>query len=90
MLKEEYSFYLTDAQRWAIRDMGLSEVDVNFSTSGMVHATVFEDYEVRCFTFRKDGGIVKETRALDSDGWETICMDAEGVWTSELGEVVNG
>lgn len=90
MMKNEYGFYVTDAQKVAIRDVGLAEVEVSFTTSGMVHATVFEEYEVVCYTFRKDGGIVKETRSLDSDGWETTCRDANGVWTTELKELLYG
>lgn len=87
MLKNEYSFYLTDAQRWAIRDVCLSDAEVNFSTSGMVHGTVYEDYEVICYTFRRDGSIVRESRALDSDGWETKTRDIDGVWSYEEEEV---
>lgn len=90
MLHKEYAFYLTDEQRWAIHDVGLGSAEVSFSASGMVHGAVFHEYEVVLYTFRKDGGIVKESRALDSDGWETTCRDANGVWTSELEEALNG
>lgn len=83
MLKDKFEFYLTDAQRSAIHDMGVAEVEVSFTTSGMVNATVFEDYGIICYTFRKDGGIVKESRTFTTDGWETDCRDHNGVWAYE-------
>lgn len=81
MLKSEYSFYLTDAQRWAVRDVALD--NVYFGSDGMVMGFAFEDYEVITFTFRKDGSIVRESRGLDSDGWVLTNRDSDGVWTDE-------
>lgn len=87
MLNEEYNFYLTDAQRRAIHDVGVANVEVSFTTTGMVNATVYGDYDITCYTFRRDGGIVKESRNFDSYGWVTDCRDADGNWTSDLEEV---
>jgi predicted enzyme related to lactoylglutathione lyase len=86
MLHTEYNFYLTDAQKIAIHDVGVAEVEVSFCTSGMVNATVYGDYDITSYTFRKDGSIVKETRCFDSYGWVAECRDADGNWTSELEE----
>lgn len=87
MLPKEFSFYLTDAQRSAIHDVGVANVEVSFTATGMVNATVYGDYDITCYTFRKDGGIVKESRCFDTDGWVTDCRDADGNWTSDLEEV---
>lgn len=80
MLKDEYSFYLTDAQRWAIRDVSLDSVNVYFGADGSVIGILFEEYEVITFTFRRDGEIVREARGLGSDGWTTNTCDVKGVW----------
>jgi hypothetical protein len=79
-MNSEYGFYLTDAQIKAIADVGVSDVEVSFSTSGMVNAMVWDEYEITLYTFRKDGGVVRETRGLDSDGWVTDCRDIYGKW----------
>lgn len=85
MLKEEYAFYLTGAQRCAVRDVSLD--NVYFGTDGMIVGIKFQDYDIEVFTFRKDGSIVKEVRDF-SDGWVVTHCDSEGVWTDEEGEVV--
>jgi len=80
---KEYAFYVTDEQRYAIQELGLSDVDVSFCTSGMVNAVVFNDYDVSCYTFRKDGGVVLEKRDMDSGGWVTSYRDASGAWAED-------
>jgi hypothetical protein len=86
-MRSDYRFTLTEGQLAAIRDVGVQDVEVSFCTSGMVNATVNDEYEITCYTFRKDGSIVRETRGLDSDGWVTDVRSVEGVWTYELQEV---
>ena len=86
MLKKEYAFYLTDAQRWAIRDVSVSESEVSFTATGLVQAIVWDEYDVRCYTFRKDGEIIRESRSLGSDGWVTDRCDTDGVWHYEVEE----
>lgn len=75
MIKEqlygEFNFYLTDAQKLAIINSGIALGELSFSATGMVSATVWGEYDVRCYTFRKDGSVVIEERGLDSDGWQT-------------------
>ena len=88
MMKSEYSFTLTDAQRIAIRDVGLSDADVSFSATGMVNATVFSEYEITCYAFGGTGGIVKETRGLESGGWDTVYRNTDGMWIDELGVLI--
>jgi len=83
MWRKEYAFYLTDEQIRSIGAVGVSEVEVSFTTSGMVTATVMDEYEVTCYTFRKDGEVVRETRGLDTDGWVTDVRSVDGVWTYE-------
>lgn len=83
-MRKEYAFYLTDAQRDAIRDVGMEDVEVSFTTSGMVNGTVMDEYEITCYTFRKDGEVVRESRGLDTDGWVTDVRSADGVWTYEV------
>lgn len=80
-MRKEYAFYLTDAQIEAIKSVGVADVEVSFTTSGMVNATVFDEYdEITCYTFRKDGEIVKESRAFTSEGWVTDVRSADGEW----------
>lgn len=83
-MRKEYAFYLTDAQRDAIRDVGVEDVEVSFTTSGMVNGTVMDEYEITCYTFRKDGEVVRESRGLDTDGWVTDVRSTDGVWTYEV------
>lgn len=83
MLRKEYAFYLTDAQMEAIRSVGVEVVEVSFTTSGMVTGTVMDEYEITCYTFRKDGEVVRESRGLDTDGWVTDVRSPDGVWTYE-------
>jgi hypothetical protein len=85
MLKEQYSFYLTMAQRCAIRDVALD--NVYFGSDGSVIGMSFGEYEIVMFTFRRDGEIVRESRALDSDGWVTTERSSDGVWAEDLEEV---
>jgi len=87
-LNKKHSFELTSEQVSAIHDVGVSSVDVSFTTSGMVNATVFEDSGIICYTFRKDGGIVKEVRNFFDDGWVTTCRDLYGRWIDEEGQEV--
>lgn len=86
-MSKEYAFYLTDEQEYAIQELGLAYADVSFSTSGMVHATVFEEYEITCYTLRRDGGVVKETRDLDGVGWVVDIRSPEGKWLVDEEEV---
>lgn len=83
MLHKEYGFYLTDEQIEAIKSVGVEPVEVSFTTSGMVTGTVMDEYEITCYTFRKDGEVVRETRGLDTDGWVTDVRSPDGVWTYE-------
>lgn len=79
-MRKEYAFYLTDEQGYAIQELGLAYADVSFSTSGMVHATVFGEYDITCYTLRKDGEVVRETRDLDGLGWVVDIRSPEGKW----------
>lgn len=85
MLKSEYGFYLTDEQRCAARDVCLD--NVYFGSDGSVIGIKFDDYDIEVFTFRKDGGIVKEVRDFEG-GWTTVCRDRFGKWIDEEGEEV--
>lgn len=67
----EWNFTLTDEQKQAIINSGIAYSELSFSASGMVFANVWNEYDVRCYTFRKDGSVVVEERGLDSDGWQT-------------------
>jgi hypothetical protein len=88
MLKEKYEFDLTVAQRCAIRDACVSEVEVSFTTGGVVTATVFEEYEIVFYTFRKDGEVVREVRDFGSGGWVTWVCGLDNVWRDEEGEEI--
>ena len=79
-MRKEYGFYLTDEQIEAIKSVGLEASEVAFTTSGMVTGTVFGDYDITCYTFRKDGEVVKETRDLDGLGWVVDIRNPDGVW----------
>ena len=83
MFRKEYGFYLTDEQIEAIKSVGVELVEVSFTTSGMVTGTVMDEYEITCYTFRKDGEVVRESRGLDTDGWVTDVRSADGMWTYE-------
>jgi len=83
MLRKEYAFYLTDEQIRSIGAVGVEASEVSFTTGGMVTGTVMDEYEVTCYTFRKDGEVVRETRGLDTDGWVTDVRSVDGVWTYE-------
>jgi hypothetical protein len=83
-MRKEYAFYLTDEQIRSIGAVGVADVEVSFTTSGMVTGTVMDEYEITCYTFRKDGEVVRETRGLDTDGWVTDVRSADGVWTYEV------
>ena len=62
----------------------MADVEVSFTATGMVNATVYEDYGIICYTFRKDGEIVKESRTFDvSEGWVTDTRNSDGVWHYE-------
>lgn len=89
MIKEqlytEFNFYLTDEQKEAIVNSGISLGELSFSAKGMVFATVWDEYDVRCYTFRKDGSVIVEERGLDSDGWQTrVDQDGNPVIQGEL------
>lgn len=89
MMRSKYNFVLTMEQRVAIRDMGLADSDVYLCPNGMVSAIVFTDFEITCYAFGKIGGVVKETRGLESGGWDTTYLGLDGVWTNELGEKID-
>ena len=91
-MNSEYGFYLTDAQQNAIRDVSVDKSELHFSATGSVVGIVFDEYDVTTYTFRKDGGIVKETRDFTgNDGWTTWCRDHNGKWVDDEGvEVVDG
>ena len=82
-MRKEYGFYLTDEQIEAIKSVGVEASEVAFTTSGMVTGTVMDEYEITCYTFRKDGEVVRETRGLDTDGWVTDVRSPDNVWTYE-------
>lgn len=84
MLKSEYNFYLTDAQINAIHDVGLGLAELHFTGSGSVSGIVWDDYEVRTYSFFRDGRIAKESRSFDSSGWNYEMRNADGVWSSDL------
>lgn len=88
MLKKEYAFYLTDAQRWAIRDASVDDNNVHFCADGMVTGIKFQDHDIEVFTFRKDGTVVKEVRDFFSDGWTVSNLGEDGLWRDELGEEI--
>ena len=88
MREADYSFRLTDLQKYAIRDVAVSMSELCFTGSGVVKAIVWEQYEVISYIFREDGTIVKESRGLDSDGWVIEERDTDGVLHTEL-EMVN-
>lgn len=84
-MRKEYAFYLTDEQISSIRLVGVEPSEVSFSASGgMVTGTVMDEYEITCYTFRKNGEVVRETRGLDADGWVTDVYSVDGVWTYEV------
>lgn len=85
-MRKEYGFYLTDEQIEAIKSVGVEASEVAFTTSGMVNGTVMDEYEITCYTFRKDGEVVRESRGLNSDGWVTDVRSSEGVWRYEVEE----
>lgn len=86
LFNKEHTFYLTDAQRYAIRDVTLDSGNLYFCADGMVMGVAFEDNEIVLFTFRKDGTVVREARGLDIDGWTTDTLDIDGVWHFEAEE----
>lgn len=81
----EFGFYLTDAQKNAMHDVSVDLAELHFTGTGSVAGIVWGEYDVISYTFRKDGGIVKETRSFaGSDGWDTDYRDHNGKWMSEL------
>lgn len=70
MMRKEYSFTLTDEQIQAIDQLnGFGYL--MFSENGSVQIMEWDEYEVTIHTVYKDGDILRESRGLDSDGWET-------------------
>lgn len=84
-MNTEFGFYLTDEQKFAMRDVSIDLAELHFSATGSVIGIVWGEYDVTTYTFRKDGGIVKETRDFTgNDGWDTDYRDANGKWMSEV------
>mgnify|MGYP000276441905 FL=1 len=87
LLDKEYAFYLSDAQRYAIRDVVLGISNVYFGADGSVMGMTFDESQIILYTFRKDGTIVRESRGLQGYRWTTHKCDIDGVWDYEEEEV---
>lgn len=83
MLEKEYGFYLTDAQRCAIRDLCLGSSNVYFGADGCVMGLTFDENDIILYTLRKDGSVVREMRGLQGYSWHTNDRDVHGVWDYE-------
>lgn len=80
---KEYSFYLSDAQRYAIRDVVLGSANIYFGADGSVMGMTFDEAQIVLYTFRKDGSIVRESRGLQGYRWDTHRCGIDGVWDYE-------
>lgn len=74
-MSKQFVFELTDEQEKAIKEWTTLD-EIQFHADGMVSWIEWRDYDVRVFTFRKDGSVVLEERDF-SDGWSTYKFDAK-------------
>lgn len=74
-MSRQYVFELTEEQLTTIKSICTLD-DITFHTNGMVSYINWGDYDVKVWTFRKDGSYVLEERDF-SDGWETYQFDKE-------------
>lgn len=75
-MSNQYVFELTDEQTKAIKYWTTLD-QIQFHADGLVSWIEWRDYDVRVFTFRKDGTVVLEERDFN-EGWSTYTFDAEG------------
>jgi hypothetical protein len=75
-MSAQFSFYLTDEQVRAIKGITTTD-DITFTADGTVKFIDWREYDVKVWTFHRDGSYVLEERGLDSDGWETYTFDKE-------------
>lgn len=74
-MSRQFVFELTDEQEKAIKEWTTLD-EISISANGLVFWANWGDYDVKVYTFRKDGSVVLEERDF-SDGWSTYEFDAK-------------
>lgn len=74
-MSKQFVFELTDEQEKAIKEWTTLD-EISISVNGLVFWANWGDYDVKVYTFRKDGSVVLEERDF-SDGWSTYEFDAK-------------